>query len=84
MWPKPQTVFEWDKQTTLQGPKNTRVVWLLTCGTIFKTFVSETIILILQILIWLMAEFVDLKLEEMLPEQEQMQRMELFTDQEIN
>ena len=31
-----------------------------------------------------MAEFVDLKLEEMLPEQEQMQRMELFTDQEIN
>ena len=31
-----------------------------------------------------MAEFVDLKLKEMLPEQEQMQRMELFTDQEIN
>lgn len=30
-----------------------------------------------------MAEFVDLKLEEMLPELEQMQRVELFTEQEI-
>lgn len=30
-----------------------------------------------------MAEFVDLKLEEMIPELEQMQRVELFTEQEI-
>ncbi len=30
-----------------------------------------------------MAEFVDLRLEEMLPELEQMQRVELFNDQEI-
>lgn len=39
-------------------------------------------------LIWnvntlIMAEFVDLRLEEMLPELEQMQRVELFNDQEI-
>lgn len=30
-----------------------------------------------------MAEFVDLKLEDMLTELEQMQRVELFTEQEI-
>jgi len=30
-----------------------------------------------------MAEFVDLRLEEMLPELEQMQRVELFNEQEI-
>lgn len=30
-----------------------------------------------------MAEFVDLRLEEMLPELEEMQRVELFTEQEI-
>jgi hypothetical protein len=30
-----------------------------------------------------MAEFVDLKLEEMLPELEEMQRVELFSEQEI-
>lgn len=30
-----------------------------------------------------MAEFVELKLEEMIPELEQMQRVGLFTEQEI-
>jgi len=30
-----------------------------------------------------MAEFVELRLEEMIPELEQMQRVQLFTDQEI-
>ena len=30
-----------------------------------------------------MAEFVELRLEEMLPELEQMQRVQLFTEQEI-
>lgn len=30
-----------------------------------------------------MAEFVELRLEEMIPELEQMQRVQLFTEQEI-
>lgn len=30
-----------------------------------------------------MAEFVELKLEEMLPELEQMQRVQLFTEEEV-
>jgi len=32
---------------------------------------------------WKMAEFVQLRLEEMLPEMEQMQRVQLFSEQEI-